>query len=58
MMKIERMTDAELADAIREQRRKYDEALGVKPYVALVQIDARLVRLESEQERREIERTR
>jgi hypothetical protein len=54
MTKIERMTDAQLAEAIREQWRKYTEAVGRVPHVALVQIDARLVRLESERDRREV----
>jgi hypothetical protein len=57
MKTLANMTDAELADAIREQWRKYDEALAMgKPYVAIVQIDARLMRLESERESREVAR--
>jgi hypothetical protein len=50
-------TDAELADAIREQWRKYDAAQAAgKPHIALVQINARLVRLETERENREVRR--
>ena len=34
--------------AVDVQMAKYDEALGVVPYVALLQIDRKLVRLERE----------
>ena len=48
------MTDAQLAEAIREQWRKYEEAVAHgTPHIALVQINARLVRLESERDNRE-----
>jgi hypothetical protein len=52
--KAERL--AELAEQIKAQERKYDEALGTVPYVALVQIDRKLVRLENERNTLEEER--
>lgn len=53
------MTDAELNEEIREQRRKYDAAVAEgKPQIALVQINRRLVRLEHQREQRELERER
>ncbi len=51
--KIDRLH--ELQHLVREQWRKYDEALGVKPYVAIVQIDAKLGRLHYEMDALEME---
>lgn len=38
----------ELNAAVKAQQKKYDEAVGRVPYVALLQIDRKLVRLEEE----------
>jgi hypothetical protein len=48
---------ASLNHAVREQWRKYDEALAAgKPYVAIVQINRKLVRLEHERDALEVSR--
>lgn len=43
-----------LNEAIREQERKYDAALGKVPHVALVQIDRKLSRLMCERDALEL----
>ena len=48
---------AKLNAEISAQERKYDEALGKVPYVALLQIDRKLTRLMYEREALELERS-